>query len=116
MNRILFTFDDFSEIFIYYGFDFCIQGNIFRIFCSKYSIFLTFQCHNNVCFSQKNIKNLKIATISESHVIYQMIMQKMMDCNIIEEIKGKQNKLHVVFATFCRTEVKVIGTWKKHTN
>ena len=45
-----------------------------------------------------------------------MIMQKMMDCNIIEEIKGKQNKLHVVFATFCRTEVKVIGTWKKHTN
>ena len=43
-------------------------------------------------------------------------MQKMMDCNIIEEIKGKQNKLHVVFATFCRTEVKVIGTWKKQTN
>ena len=64
-------------------------------------------------FLTKNIKNLKIATISESHVIYQMIMQKTMDCNIIEEIKGKQNKLHVVFATFCRTEVKVIGTWKK---
>ena len=59
----------------------------------KILIFLTFQCHSNVFFSQKNNKNLKIATISESRVIYQMIMQKMMDCNIIEEIKGKTKQI-----------------------